>query len=307
LLSSLRRAHRTGREPKGCRTGLDVKTSAGQGSFYRSQHELIFVFKSADAPHCNNVELGRNGRNRSNVWNCPGVNAFRAGRPSSWNGWFSIRSERFYRDQGRIGTLLRNAKIADQDAVSALKRASKLGQELKRTSAGVDRSLLLTFVNKIAVHVDRLAIELSRAGLLEALTGGNAVTACAKRVGRIIALTTPCRVRRRGGEIRLVIGNEAGGEGRADPTLIGALVRAHAWWQELCAGNASSIKHIADREHSDERYVARVLKLAFLAPDITEAILDGRQPPHVTADALIKMPDLPPFWKHQRQRLEFST
>lgn len=56
------------------------KTNAGQGSFYRSQHELIFVYKNGDAPHRNNIELGRHGRNRSNVWTYPGVNAFRKGR-----------------------------------------------------------------------------------------------------------------------------------------------------------------------------------------------------------------------------------
>ncbi len=57
-----------------------VKTNAGQGSFYRSQHELICVFKNGDGPHQNHVELGRNGRNRSNVWTYPGGNTFRAGR-----------------------------------------------------------------------------------------------------------------------------------------------------------------------------------------------------------------------------------
>jgi DNA modification methylase len=56
------------------------KTNAGQGSFYRSQHELILVFKNGDAPHQNNIELGRHGRNRSNVWSYAGVNSFRAGR-----------------------------------------------------------------------------------------------------------------------------------------------------------------------------------------------------------------------------------
>lgn len=56
------------------------KTNAGQGSFYRSQHEFILVFKNGDAPHQNNIELGRHGRNRSNVWTYPGVNTFRSGR-----------------------------------------------------------------------------------------------------------------------------------------------------------------------------------------------------------------------------------
>jgi DNA modification methylase len=57
-----------------------VKTNAGQGAFYRSQHELICVFKNGDAPHLNNFELGQYGRRRSNVWTYAGVNAFRAGR-----------------------------------------------------------------------------------------------------------------------------------------------------------------------------------------------------------------------------------
>jgi DNA modification methylase len=57
-----------------------VKSNAGQGSFYRSQHELIGVFRVGEAPHLNNVQLGRHGRSRSNVWHYAGVNSFRAGR-----------------------------------------------------------------------------------------------------------------------------------------------------------------------------------------------------------------------------------
>jgi DNA modification methylase len=57
-----------------------VKSNAGQGSFYRSQHELIGVFRVGEASNRNNVELGRFGRNRSNVWNYPGVNSFGRGR-----------------------------------------------------------------------------------------------------------------------------------------------------------------------------------------------------------------------------------
>lgn len=53
-----------------------AKDTAGMGSLYRSQHELILVFKNGTAPHRNNVQLGKFGRNRTNVWNYPGVNAF---------------------------------------------------------------------------------------------------------------------------------------------------------------------------------------------------------------------------------------
>jgi DNA modification methylase len=47
------------------------------GSLYRSQHELVFVYKAGKGAHRNNVELGRHGRNRSNLWSYPGVNSFR--------------------------------------------------------------------------------------------------------------------------------------------------------------------------------------------------------------------------------------
>jgi DNA modification methylase len=57
-----------------------VKSNAGQGSFYRSQHELIGVFRVGEAKHLNNVELGRHGRSRSNVWHYAGVNTFKTGR-----------------------------------------------------------------------------------------------------------------------------------------------------------------------------------------------------------------------------------
>lgn len=57
-----------------------AKTNAGMGSFYRSAYELIGVFKHGDAPHTNNVELGRHGRNRTNVIHMPGVNTFGKGR-----------------------------------------------------------------------------------------------------------------------------------------------------------------------------------------------------------------------------------
>ena len=57
-----------------------VKDNGGMGTFYRSRHELILVFKHGTAPHCNTFELGQHGRYRTNVWQYPGVNTQRAGR-----------------------------------------------------------------------------------------------------------------------------------------------------------------------------------------------------------------------------------
>ena len=55
------------------------KSNGGMGSLYRSQHEFVFVFKNGNAPHRNNVQLGRFGRYRSNVWNYPGANSMGRG------------------------------------------------------------------------------------------------------------------------------------------------------------------------------------------------------------------------------------
>jgi len=57
-----------------------VKHNAGMGSFYRSQHELIFVYKNGTAPHINNFELGQHGRYRTNVWEYAGATSFKANR-----------------------------------------------------------------------------------------------------------------------------------------------------------------------------------------------------------------------------------
>jgi DNA modification methylase len=56
------------------------KSNAGMGTFYRSKHELVFVWKSGTAPHVNTFELGQFGRSRSNVWDYPGVNSLKPGR-----------------------------------------------------------------------------------------------------------------------------------------------------------------------------------------------------------------------------------
>jgi len=56
------------------------KNNGGMGSLYRSKHELVFVYKAGTGPHVNTIELGKNGRYRTNVWDYAGINTWRAGR-----------------------------------------------------------------------------------------------------------------------------------------------------------------------------------------------------------------------------------
>jgi DNA modification methylase len=75
-----------------------VKKQGGLGSFYRSQHELVAIFKSGKAKHINNMRLGATGRNRTNVWSYAGNNSFHRGRDDELSLHPTIKPAAFYAD-----------------------------------------------------------------------------------------------------------------------------------------------------------------------------------------------------------------
>ena len=91
-----------------------------------------------------------------------------------------------------------------------------------------------------------------------------------------------------------------------DPDLITLVADARRWAGELIEGKASSVLEITDREGLRSGSVSCILPLAWLAPDISTAILEGRQPPHLTAKTLRALPELPLEWVEQRQILGFA-
>jgi hypothetical protein len=100
--------------------------------------------------------------------------------------------------------------------------------------------------------------------------------------------------------MRLVIESAAGSPANHDPALLKVVARALRWFQELASGQAASLIDIARREGMSDRYVGQLLSLAFLAPEIVEAISRGGQPPHLTAKTLIApAARLPLDWSKQ--------
>ncbi|WP_412049469.1 hypothetical protein ACK6D9_17385 [Hoeflea sp. Naph1] len=85
---------------------------------------------------------------------------------------------------------------------------------------------------------------------------------------------------------------------KTDNTLIKALARAFRWKRLLGTGEFATIAELAERERIAPSYLTRVLRLAFLAPDIVESILDGRQGPKVTLSHLVE--PFPAEWQRQR-------
>ena len=120
---------------------------------------------------------------------------------------------------------------------------------------------------------------------------------------RSIPLEVPIAFRRRGVESRLIM---ASGNQRApDERLITLVARSHRWMEELASGQVRSVREIARRERLDGSDVSRFLPLAFLAPDIVEAMVVGSQPTELSAEALRRASPVPRRWEAQHELFGF--
>ncbi len=92
--------------------------------------------------------------------------------------------------------------------------------------------------------------------------------------------------------------------GKVDPALLKAIAQAHIWFEDLKSGQ--SYKNIAAQYKIDQHHVARTIRLAFLAPDIIKAIIQGREPQGLTAERLLRLPVFPVNWQEQQTLLGFN-
>lgn len=123
-----------------------------------------------------------------------------------------------------------------------------------------------------------------------------------------VIVTVPMTIRRRGGRKRIIRPDGAPAqasadavgvaETRGDPALVKALARAFRWRRMLENGRYASIRELAAAEGVDRNYIGRLLSLTLLAPDLVEAILDGRAP--ATLDMATLLAGSPARWDEQR-------
>jgi site-specific DNA recombinase len=167
------------------------------------------------------------------------------------------------------------------------------------------RELVAQVINRVVVHQDKVELNVSRSELRDVLIKDGSVGSNQPGGDDLFVLEAGAKLKRCGGEVRLVLPPNAKGEilRPAAPSLLKAIARAHDWRERIMNGSAKGRRSIAEQTGLDERYVGRVLECAFLAPDIVEASLDGRQPYDLTAQKLWS--DLPMNWNEQRKRLGF--
>ena len=123
---------------------------------------------------------------------------------------------------------------------------------------------------------------------------------------RSMTVQVPLALRRRGGRKQVVVPEGWSGPAhavrstRVDGTLVKAIARAHRWQGMLEGGAFVTIEELARAERINPSYLARVLRLTLLAPEIVESILDGRHDPErITLERLMR--PFPAVWGEQRQ------
>ena len=120
-------------------------------------------------------------------------------------------------------------------------------------------------------------------------------------------LSVPVRLRRSGREISMLIdGADPFTAAKPDARLIKLLIKAHRFNGALLANASLPFAALAKQEGVSRSYFTRVVRLSYLAPDITQAILDGNQPPNLSADKLLAHSRLPLAWHEQRMLLGFA-
>jgi DNA invertase Pin-like site-specific DNA recombinase len=200
-------------------------------------------------------------------------------------------------DQGAIAAALDAAGIPSRGIAATLKAVHEHQQTLR--SEAERGEVLAKLIERVEVRPDTLRLTLRLVPLLPeearpADTGSLMLTR-----------ELPLRIKRRGVETRLVIEGLSHASTKSDPILLKEIARAYRYFDAVVTGKVTSYSQLSFEEGIDDRYVRRILPLAFLATEIVQAIFAGKHPLDLTAKKLIRAIDLPLDWQVQKQVLGF--
>ncbi|HEY6375651.1 MAG TPA: recombinase family protein [Edaphobacter sp.] len=166
------------------------------------------------------------------------------------------------------------------------------------------RNDLRSMVTRVIVRQQNVELQLSKEAILQAFLTpqqSDEVVGTLQASEDLIILDADAQLRRCGGEIRLLLTDTEQNRAHPVPSLVRAVARAHDWMDRILSGEIPNQRALAKETGFDERYISRIIPLAFLAPDITEAILEGRQVPGLSLEKCAG--DIPLKWSLQRTGL----
>jgi len=205
-------------------------------------------------------------------------------------------------DPGGIYQAIPLADLSAQNRLIA--RAAEIGKTWSELPGRRRRALLTALLARIDVDADQIEIHLRprRVGVLLDVAAAPSAADVDTQI-----LSVPVGLRRSGREIRMLIDRtDPFATAKPDARLIKLLVRALRFNAALLRGDGVPFAALAKREGVSPSYFTRLVRLSYLAPDIIQAILDGRQPHDLTADRLLAHSRLPLAWHDQRTALGFA-
>jgi site-specific DNA recombinase len=240
------------------------------------------------------------GKNRSSSRRIPAGNL---------EGLVINRLRSFLTDPGAILNSIDSDSHSGPEQSELIERGRQIAQQLGGQAPAQVKALLLALLCRVEIRSDCVDITLSRCRLTELLAGSLDLKmhdhGLPDAPSDRLTLTVAASLKRAGREMRLLVEN-ADDQTSADPSLLRLLARAHHVQTRLIQNPKLSVHDIAHEEGVSAAYLYTVLRVASLAPDITTAILNGRKPPQLTAQTLMRLtPRLPAGWAEQRKLLGF--
>jgi hypothetical protein len=205
-------------------------------------------------------------------------------------------------DQVRLLDQLAPSESRAGEVIGTMDKACKLASQLQ-TDPTQARSLVRSVIDRVTVTPGQLTLAVSRKALCDAL----GILPPPKHDQDSFEIHHPFTLRRRGIEAHLVMAAPELNRARVDQKLVSKLAEARHWLDLTTSGSNLSIFELSKQYGADPREVTRILPLAFLAPDIVEAILDGRQPVELTSTRLRRHRPIPLQWQQQRRLLGFAA
>ncbi len=192
----------------------------------------------------------------------------------------------------RTGIELRPDMIAKLEADTR-----RIATKLRRRDRGCMRAL----ISKVSVERERILVELGTTAIIEMLG-----VQAAPEAPESITISIDASMRRTGMAVRLIHENgSAASAVEPQEHLVRLLAKARSWWGEMIESGMSA-SQLGAHHGVTKTYVSRVIRLNFLAPQVVESIIAGRQPVALDAKRLLALHDLPLAWSEQGDALHLA-
>jgi site-specific DNA recombinase len=243
--------------------------------------------------------LTGSGRNRSSGSRIPAGNL---------EGLVIDKLRAFFADPAAVLDTIDDEPHGDSGQRKLIERGRQVADELGAGAPNEVKATLMTLLCRVAINPDRIEISISRRRLAALLADQPIDPALQdQKLDRdsndVVTLQVPARLKRAGREIRMLVEN-SNDQIAADPSLLRIIARAHDIQARLIQNTKLTVHDIAREERVSAAYIYNLLRLPWLAPDITTAIINGRQPQQLNAKSLMRQASrLPADWAKQRTQL----